>query len=71
MDFIFELLARMAVKSGLRSLFRTPVEQWSATQWAIALAIVAAVAGAIYWFFLRPGAGDSPMPMRRKRRRRF
>lgn len=69
MDFIFELLARMAVKSGLRSLFRTPVDQWGATQWAIVLALVAAVAGAVYWFFLRPGAGG--MPVMRKRRRRF
>jgi len=69
MDFIFELLARMAVKSGLRSLFRTPIDQWGATQWAIALALVAAVAGAIYWFFIRKGHGA--MPMRRKRHKRF
>lgn len=69
MDFIFELLARMAVKSGLRSLFRTPVDQWGAMQWAIALAIVAAVAGAIYWFFIRPGPAFEPA--RRRKRRRF
>jgi hypothetical protein len=70
MDFIFELLARMAVKSGLRSLFRTPVDQWGATQWAIALALLAAVAGAIYWFFFRRGQTVFE-PFRGRKRRRF
>jgi hypothetical protein len=69
MDFIFELLGRMALKSGLRTLFRTPPAEWGALQWGIVLGLVA-LAGAAAYFFFRHGK-TSFGPLGRRKRRRF
>lgn len=69
MEHALEVATRMLVKSGLRSLFRTPFGEWGAVQWLLALAIVAAVAGAFYWFFLRDPAGRAMTGSRMGRRR--